>query len=96
MSRKTSLLFLACMMALAIAVGCSDNDSQAEGVDQVQIANPASVNCQDGGNTLEIRQDSGGGEYGVCMFPDGTECEEWAYFRGECEPGDMVVVSAPA
>ena len=24
------------------------------------------------------------GQYGVCVFSNGTECEEWAYFRGEC------------
>jgi len=23
----------------------------------------------------------------VCIFPDGSECEEWAYLRGECGPG---------
>ena len=24
---------------------------------------------------------------GYCIFPDGSECEEWAFFRGECVPG---------
>ncbi|MBN1138650.1 MAG: DUF333 domain-containing protein, partial [Anaerolineae bacterium] len=24
---------------------------------------------------------------GYCVFPDGTECEEWAFQRGECMPG---------
>jgi len=23
----------------------------------------------------------------VCVFPDGSTCDEWAYFRGECSPG---------
>ncbi|MBN1139531.1 MAG: DUF333 domain-containing protein, partial [Anaerolineae bacterium] len=32
-----------------------------------------------------------GGVAGICVFADGSECEEWAYFRGECKPG-----SAPA
>lgn len=27
------------------------------------------------------------GAYGVCVFPDGSECDEWAFFRGECGPG---------
>jgi hypothetical protein len=22
----------------------------------------------------------------VCTFPDGSQCDEWAYFRGECGP----------
>lgn len=54
------------------------------------LPNPASVNCVEKGNKLEIREGTGG-QYGVCIFPDGKECEEWAYFRGECtheqEPG---------
>ena len=51
--------------------------------EQTQIANPASVNCIEKGGTLKI-MDGEGGQYGICTLPDGTECEEWAYFRGEC------------
>lgn len=51
------------------------------------MANPASVNCADKGGTLEIRKDASGGEVGYCHFADGSECEEWAFMRGECEPG---------
>ncbi len=54
---------------------------------QTGLANPASVHCHEQGYELEIRTDSEGGQYGVCIFPDGSECEEWAYFRGECQPG---------
>jgi putative hemolysin len=57
-------------------------ESQAIG-----MANPASVYCHDQGYTLEIRKDAGGNEYGVCIFPDGSECEEWAFYRGTCAPG---------
>ncbi|MCI0475720.1 MAG: DUF333 domain-containing protein, partial [Anaerolineales bacterium] len=28
-----------------------------------------------------------GGEIGYCIFPDKSECEEWAFQRGECKPG---------
>ena len=52
--------------------------------EEVEIANPASVYCVQSGYTLEIRANAGGGEYGVCIFPDGNECEEWAFFRNEC------------
>lgn len=48
------------------------------------IANPASVYCEKLGFTLEIRTDAEGGQYGVCIFNDGNECEEWKFFRGEC------------
>jgi putative hemolysin len=50
----------------------------------VEIANPASVYCQKMGYKLEIRTNFNGGQYGVCIFPDGKECEEWAFFRSEC------------
>ena len=49
------------------------------------MPNPASVHCADEGGKLEIR-DEAGGQVGYCMFPDGSECEEWAFFRGECAP----------
>ncbi|MFA6489542.1 MAG: DUF333 domain-containing protein [Candidatus Micrarchaeia archaeon] len=49
-----------------------------------QIANPASVNCVDKGYKLEIRKDASGGEVGYCVFGNGRECEEWAFYRGEC------------
>ena len=55
----------------------------------IGMANPASVYCEEHGGTLDIR-DTDAGQYGVCVFPDGNECEEWAFFRGECSP------SAPA
>ena len=48
------------------------------------LPNPASKYCLDQGYELEIRTDESGNQYGVCIFPDGSECEEWAFFRGEC------------
>lgn len=51
------------------------------------IANPASEHCLEVGGQFQIREDPQGGEFGVCVFDDGSECEEWALYRGECEPG---------
>ena len=53
-----------------------------------ELANPASVHCVEQGGSLEIRTDETGGQFGVCIFDDGSECEEWAFFRGECKPGE--------
>ena len=47
------------------------------------MANPASKYCVEQGYKLEIR-DEAGGQVGYCIFPDGSECEEWAFYRGEC------------
>jgi hypothetical protein len=63
------------------------------------IANPASVNCGKVGGKTVIRKDAaGGGERGFCVFPDGSECEEWALFRGSCKKGESkkpATTSAP-
>lgn len=50
-----------------------------------QIANPASVYCIENGGKLEIREDGNKNQYGICIFPDGKECEEWKYLGGECD-----------
>jgi len=47
--------------------------------------NPASENCLALGGEVEIREGDGG-QYGVCVFPNGSECEEWSLYRKECEP----------
>ncbi|MBI5654036.1 DUF333 domain-containing protein [Candidatus Uhrbacteria bacterium] len=51
------------------------------------LANPASVKCKDDGLGFRMGENEYG-QYGVCIFDDKSECEEWAYFRGECEKGD--------
>jgi putative hemolysin len=53
---------------------------------QIGMPNPASVFCEEQGGRLEVRTGDDGGQAGYCIFPDGSECEEWAFFRGECEP----------
>jgi len=50
------------------------------------MPNPASAYCEEQGYRLEIRTAADGGQSGYCIFPDGSECDEWAYFRGECNP----------
>jgi putative hemolysin len=58
---------------------------------EASLPNPASVHCEQNGGKVELRQDASGGVAGVCTFPDGSECDEWAFFRGECQPGKTVV-----
>ncbi|MCC7570705.1 DUF333 domain-containing protein [Candidatus Micrarchaeota archaeon] len=52
-----------------------------------QIANPASVYCEQNGGTVELR-DFISGTKGFCVFVDGSECEEWAYYNGACDKGE--------
>lgn len=49
-----------------------------------QIANPASVFCEQNSGTLEIITDLSGWQSWLCHLPDGNVCDEWAYMRGEC------------
>ncbi|MCB2224537.1 MAG: DUF333 domain-containing protein [Actinobacteria bacterium] len=66
---------------------CAPGDSTEAPVPGAGLANPASVFCIEQGGALDLRTDEDGGQVGVCVFDDGSECEEWAYFRGECTPG---------
>lgn len=87
-----SLLFIAALMLTACR---SQTDADNQG-NQVGMANPASVYCEEQGGQLEMRENAQG-TYGVCIFPDGSKCEEWAYFREECSPGsEMEVNQEPA
>jgi putative hemolysin len=51
---------------------------------QADMPNPASAYCVEQGYKSEIRTADDGSQTGYCIFPDGSECDEWAYFRGEC------------
>jgi len=84
MFAKRMMTASAVLLALALlAAACGDDDQQ----EQSGLPNPASVYCEEQGGTLEIREEAGG-QVGYCVFDDGSECEEWAYFRGECSPGE--------
>jgi putative hemolysin len=72
---KRIFTFTIIMMALAACTTPKAN-----------MPNPASVFCEQNGNKLEIRTAEDGSQSGVCVFPDGSTCDEWAYYRGECGP----------
>ncbi len=55
------------------------------------MANPASINCIEQGGELKIEIRDEGGEFGVCVFKDDKQCEEWALMRGECPNGGVIV-----
>lgn len=59
-------------------------EDQVSEKENLSLANPAAVFCKEMGYRYEIRQDPKGNQYGVCIFDDNTECEEWAFYRKEC------------
>jgi len=59
------------------------------------VKNPAAAYCVNEGYTHEIRTNPAtGAKTGYCVFPDLSECEEWAFFRGTCSysPSSEVVL----
>lgn len=62
---------------------------EAQGDAAVAIANPASQHCIDEGGRLSIEKTPRGAEFGVCLFEDNYQCEEWALLRGECRKGGV-------
>ncbi|MEM4215472.1 MAG: DUF333 domain-containing protein [Candidatus Anstonellales archaeon] len=70
-----------------LEIRCENNMCVQKQKRVIGIPNPASVYCEQNGGKLEIR-DFVDGQKGFCIFPDGSECEEWAFYRGECHPGE--------
>ncbi len=80
-------IFLSLFILSACASGTPKPAPATATPDTAGIANPASVNCGQKGYRSEIRTAADGSQSAVCIFPDGSECDEWAFFRGECAPG---------
>ena len=66
------------LLVLIFISGCNSTTN-------TQIANPASVFCEEHNGTLDIRTAEDGSQTGYCVFSNGSECEEWAFYRGECK-----------
>ena len=92
---KKILAFTIILMALT---ACTATQTQpatqpaATDVPQAGIPNPASVYCTKQGNQLQIQTAADGSQSGICIAPDGRTCDEWAYFRGEC---DLAAITSP-
>ncbi len=89
-SKLAGLMVVLTLSAMVIS-GCGKTGSESA----TGLANPASVHCEGQGYTLEMRTDENGGQYGICTFPDGSECEEWAFYRGECSPASETATETP-
>ena len=79
------------MRILAVLIAVVAALSGYEAAAQATLANPASQNCVAKGGKLAIEKNPKGGEYGVCVFADNLQCEEWAMLRGQCRTGGVKV-----
>ncbi len=85
---KRLLLVVLILGAMTVAAcGAKPTPTPSTFESPLNVPNPASVFCEEKGYQLEIRTAAEGSQTGYCLFPDGTECEEWAFYRGECGPG---------
>lgn len=82
---KTKTFGLVALLAAGVLTlaGCGNNSNPED--ENAEIANPASVYCEENGWNLVLE----GGAW-LCMFPDGSYCEEWSYQRGECQPWEIM------
>jgi hypothetical protein len=86
---KPAVLISAGLLA-AFAAGPASSQPAA-GSAPTTLANPASQRCGAAGGTLQIEQRPDGGQFGVCVFTDNRQCEEWALFRGQCPAGGLKI-----
>lgn len=84
---KVAIVLVVGIIAVFIGIAFTMQGIQEESVSapttDVSIANPASVYCTEQGGTLTLVSTEEG-VIGECELADGTICEEWEYFRGEC------------
>jgi len=87
---KKTTLWIVALLAVATLAGCNKAPVETpvenpveNPVEETQIANPASVYCEENGGTLNLDE-------WLCMFEDGSYCEEWSYYNNECQPGEII------
>ncbi|MGO4703258.1 putative hemolysin [Dyella sp. 2RAB6] len=68
-------------LLITLLAACTSPAERAAPTGAAQLANPASVYCQQLGGKLEIVKGKDGGESGYCTLPGGERIEEWALFR---------------
>lgn len=81
---KKIIIILTLLTVAVFLSGCTKETEKA------QIANPASEFCINHGGKLNIVTANDGSQSGLCTLNDGKVCEEWAYFRGECNENEEV------
>lgn len=85
MKKKTLWLTAVLWIGTLLLAGCNSwTETSNQQEQNVWIANPASVYCEENGGTLVLEDGSW-----LCMFEDESYCEEWSYQRWECQPGDI-------
>jgi len=86
---------------MVLAAGCGEPpppptaEANTRAADATQLANPAATHCVKVGGRLTIEKHPSGDEFGVCLFEDNRQCEEWAMLRGDCPVGGRRITGYP-
>ena len=72
---RRKLMFVLC--AALVVGGCGDGVEDSD----TQLPNPAAVFCEESGGAVRIETAEDGSEAGICVLADGTEIDEWEYWR---------------
>lgn len=83
MKTKTFGLVALLVAGVLTLAGCGKSETPVD--ESAEIANPASVYCEDQWGTIVLEDGAW-----LCMFDDGSYCEEWSYYRDECQPGEIM------
>jgi putative hemolysin len=85
--KQISIIASSLLLAACAAARVSPATEAVPGVtSQPNMPNPAAVYCEQQGYQTEIRTSADGSQVGFCLFPNGSECDQWAFYRGECQP----------
>ena len=69
-------LIVIVLVGMSVLNGCSSDDDT-----DTQLPNPESVFCEESGGTVRIETADDGSQSGICVLADGTEIDEWEYYR---------------
>lgn len=80
-----SMVFLLCLVLMdtwnQVFADCSQAEEYQD--DLIGMANPAAVYCTEMGYEYRVI-DEPSGQRGICIFPDGNQCDAWAFLQGKC------------
>lgn len=95
MKNKVNLLGILLMTIFLSGCAVKSNQNASSNTNRESsasgIANPASTYCVSNGGQLKIVVANDGSESGLCIFNDGSSCDEWAFYRKECQKGQSLV-----
>ena len=95
---EVARLLVVLVLLASVLSACGSSSATAPATPKPSVPampNPAAQFCVEQGGRSEIRTAADGSQAGYCLFPDGSECDEWAYYRGECAPGGTTPLPSP-